>query len=79
MHVAVSVVFREHEVHRVTGGFVIEAPLEPRAEERQLIDEIVQNRFRNLLVFRGIRAVIGKVVILNPVFVGLDAVVDEVG
>ena len=75
---AVLVVFREHKVHRVAGGFVIESPLKPGAEERKLEDEIVHDRLWNLFIFRGIRSVIGKIVILYPVLVGLDAVVDEV-
>ena len=75
VHVAVDVVFREHEVHAVARGLVIIAPLEPRAEEGKLVEQVVDDGLRHALIPRGIAAIVGEVVILRAVVRGLDAVV----
>ena len=78
VHVPVSIVLREHKVHRVAGGLIIEAPLEPRAEKRQLVDQIVDNCVGHLFIARGIGAVVREVVIPDSALVGLNAVIRQV-
>ena len=77
MHVPIFVVFRKHEVHRVAGGLIIEPPLKPSAIERQLVEQIVDNRRGHFLIARGIQSIIGEIIIPRAFFVRLDAVVDE--
>jgi len=78
VHVAVDVVFREHKVHGVAGGFVIITPLETGAIKRELIEQVVDDGLWHPFKPCGIAAVVGKVIILRSVLRGFDAVVGQV-